>query len=108
MERISTRDEVDKLKKELAFWEEVHKYEWPDWREFELADKIEQLENCDEFGIPRYNGTIRATEAEDDYIPGPNYKTCKYCGRQFLRWGQYNGKWRLYENGNLHICKKND
>lgn len=53
---MSNRDKVWELEKELAFWREIHKYEAPDEREFELEEKIRQLENRDQYGIPRYNG----------------------------------------------------
>ena len=53
---MSNRDKVWELEKELAFWREIHKYEVPDEREFELEEKIRQLKNRDQYGIPRYNG----------------------------------------------------
>lgn len=34
-------------------------------------------------------------------------KTCRCCGKKGLRWGQYNGKWRLFEGGELHACPVN-
>lgn len=34
-------------------------------------------------------------------------KTCRCCGEDGLIWGQYEGKWRLFNNNKLHICPIN-
>lgn len=34
-------------------------------------------------------------------------KTCRCCNQTGLSWGQFNDKWRLFENGKLHECKVN-
>lgn len=56
---MSNRDKVRELERELAFWREVHKYESPDEREFDLEEKIRRLENRDQYGVPRYNGDYK-------------------------------------------------
>lgn len=36
---------------------------------------------------------------------GPAKKTCQYCGKGDLKWGQHEGKWRLFSQvGKLHTC----
>lgn len=37
----------------------------------------------------------------------PTTKTCKYCDKPGLTWGKHNGKWRLFEKGELHQCPVN-
>jgi len=39
-------------------------------------------------------------------FPDPT-KTCRCCGHSGLKWGRYQGKWRLFEQGKLHLCPKN-
>ena len=29
---------------------------------------------------------------------------CRYCGKEDLFWGKHKGKWRLYDEYDLHIC----
>jgi hypothetical protein len=103
---MSTRNAVYKLEKELAFWQRVHQHEAMDEREFRLEDQIRQLENRDEFGIPRYNGHIEDDydDCKYEYIPQPI--GCKYCGKVGMEWKQVNGKWRLFDSGTLHVCKQ--
>lgn len=101
---MSTRDEVYRLTKELAFWSELNKHDAPDEREFKLERQIRQLSNCDEFGIPRYNGHLDEDDDEDDYYI-PKIISCRYCGKMGLKWTQWNGKWRLTESGVLHTCE---
>lgn len=31
-------------------------------------------------------------------------KSCRYCGKKNLTWGQVNGKWRLFDGATLHSC----
>lgn len=33
-------------------------------------------------------------------------KTCKYCGKKNLVWGQLHGKWRLFDKKEVHSCKQ--
>lgn len=99
---MSTEDEVRKLKKELSFWERVHEHEPMDEREFRLASKIRQLQNMDEFGAPRYNGSIKYDEYDYDYVPSMPY--CKYCGKAGLSWIKIDSKWRLKDSNGLHVC----
>jgi hypothetical protein len=98
---MSTKNQVYKLEQELAFWQRVHQYERKDEIEFDLENQIRQLENRDEFGTPRYNGHIEDDEPES-FTPSP--PTCKYCGKQGLRWAQVDGKWRLKGLEGLHTC----
>lgn len=100
---MSTRNAVYKLKKELAFWQRVHEHEPMDEREFELERQIRQLENEDEFGIPRYNGHIEDDD-EDEYEYIPRLISCRYCRKPGLQWRQVDGRWRLTELGVLHTC----
>ncbi len=32
---------------------------------------------------------------------------CRCCSRDGLRWGRHEGKWRLFEDGDLHRCPVN-
>lgn len=115
------KDLVYKLEKELEFWEDVHKYELPDNREFELIDQILALQNCDEFGTPRYNGgylSVCENDEDDeddeykDYSPSitlfkkfKKFKKCKYCGESGLKWFQTENGWRLFNSKGIHSCK---
>lgn len=104
----SVRQQVYDLRRELVFWERVHEHEPPDQQEFDLADKIRQLENRDEFGIARYNGTVCDDEDyREEYIGSPprSFK-CKYCGEGPFVWAQHNGKWRPRGRDGIHECKK--
>jgi len=45
---------------------------------------------------------------EDEHEPPLRHdKTCRCCGRKGLQWGQRNGKWRLFDNRGIHVCKVN-
>lgn len=103
IEKIKSR--VYLLERELRFWENVHRNEAPDETEFKLQDQIRQLKNCDEFGMPRYNGKL---DIEDNEVYNVSYRLstviCKYCERSDLQWKRVNGKWRLFEFDKQHKC----
>ncbi len=103
---MSTRDEVHRLKKELAFWQRIHEHESMDEREFNLERQIRQLENRDEFGVPRYNGHVEDDDDEDCHEQTPKVVKCRYCGKSGLKWMQIDGRWRLAEKDGLHFCKE--
>ncbi len=43
----------------------------------------------------------------DEEGPFPDTKTCRHCGALGLKWGQNQGKWRLFNGkGVLHSCYK--
>ena len=33
-----------------------------------------------------------------------SYKVCKHCGQGGLLWGRHNDRWRLFDNGAIHMC----
>lgn len=49
-----------------------------------------------------YNETLR----KKHYYLGPKTKSCKYCGKRGLHWGQdENDNWRLFNTeGEIHSC----
>ena len=53
-------------------------------------------------------------EIEDEGCPvafigyPPREITCKRCGTSHLGWGRSDGKWRLFEKGELHRCKSGE
>lgn len=105
---MSTKNQVYKLEKELAFWREVHKYEPMSEPEFKLESQILQLSNPDEFGTPRYDGHIK-DEDDDDYYDYPTNIMCKYCKNYGFKWVNIDGKWRLVSiiSNEVHRCKSN-
>lgn len=42
--------------------------------------------------------------AEDDDRYAPWVKTCRHCYTTGLLWGQHQGRWRLYDGNELHVC----
>ena len=41
-------------------------------------------------------------EHEEERQYKPIY--CRYCGSSAVTWAKQEGKWRLFTNGQLHIC----
>lgn len=104
---MSTRKLIYKLEKELSFWQQVHKHEPMDEREFELERQLRQLSNPNELGIPRNDGQIEDDDDEEyEYISVPRIICCRYCNKPNLKWMQIDGKWRLSDSDGLHICKE--
>lgn len=42
-------------------------------------------------------------EPDRGWIPKQK-KTCKLCGKYGLKWGRHQGKWRLFEETQIHTC----
>lgn len=36
--------------------------------------------------------------------PAKFQKVCRFCGKGGLHWAMLDGKWRLYDNGHVHVC----
>lgn len=46
-------------------------------------------------------------EQDEDEPLAPAFKICRCCNEGGLEWGRHEGKWRLFKNGKLHVCKAN-
>lgn len=101
---MGTKETVMKLREELHFWQRVHQYEPVDEIELRLAEQISQLENRDQFGIPRYNGTVIEPNEENFNTHVPKVIICRYCCKHGLKWKSVEGKWRLFEGSQPHTC----
>jgi len=42
---------------------------------------------------------------DEGHFSGPLMITCRSCGMKDLKWGQHNGKWRLFAGSTLHVCE---
>jgi len=85
----------------------------------EFADyAIEECLTMEDFRLDYSLGFISHGEAYDRGVideRGYKYhagrrlstKTCKCCGQTGLTWDSYNGKWRLFDGGSLHVCPVN-
>ena len=42
-----------------------------------------------------------------DFDPGPERHcvTCMSCGKKNLEWGKVKGEWKLFKNGERHVCQ---
>jgi len=65
----------------------------------EMADMLlDQMWDEDEDCDPEHHGGGKH--------PNPRLKVCKFCGMEGLDWGKdKSGKWRLFEDHILHVCK---
>lgn len=56
-----------------------------------------------------------STLDQDDHFPkssgflprGERSHSCRCCHKLGLKWGKYEGKWRLFEGDSLHVCPVN-
>lgn len=83
----------------------------------DMADfALDEIMDEDEISV-NYSGTYCDAEAfelglidEHGFICGTEKKsiTCRCCKTEGLHWGEYKGKWRLFDNsGTLHNCSVN-
>lgn len=63
--------------------------DWVDFDDYWDSDVDWDEWGC-QFGPPRQN------------------KTCNHCGKGNLHWARVNGKWRLADGDNLHVCQASD
>ena len=52
----------------------------------------------------QYNGCADGGSWETPRSAGV---TCRCCGRTGLKWGERNGKWRLFDMRGVHACPEN-
>lgn len=80
-------------------------------------EEVEEYENhCQGF----WRGEVSPSEAFDrgliderGFMPSPHSGStkkelkCRCCGSASVKWGQHEGKWRLFDGDSLHICPVN-
>lgn len=54
------------------------------------------MQDAFDLGLINEHGGEIGTEAQP--------KTCRCCGTTGLSWGKHNEKWRLFDNGKIHVC----
>lgn len=83
----------------------------------DMADfALGSVYDAEEYRSDYFSGRMDRQEAYERGIidelgyegrPFATTKTCRCCGKSGLSWIAYKGKWRLGENGKLHICTVN-